>query len=221
MDIKTILFVLLATQLFQSCGECKPDRYGEFLQLVMPVTTSPAKDTFAIGDTLTIEANFVKDIEIYNTTNTIKLDSFKFFTQFGVADITDTFENFNVLIDTIVEVGQVGYLPLQGAIAYPINFLEDEGGYHLKFKVILKSKGMFWLFFSSAEFFYEEPNYDHPALYTCDNNRRDRVIVFFKNSNTTLKAYQDIFLKTKVDYLLQSWDFERYSNLGSISIIVQ
>ena len=222
MDIRYAFIFIIIVQVFQSCGECKPDKYGEFLQLVVPVTTSPAQDTFSIGDTLTIVANFSKEIEVYNTDYTIYLDSFKFFTDFGISEISDTFENYAVNIDTIVEIGQVGFVPLhENVVAYPLKYQEDDEGYQLKFSIVLKSKGMFWVFFSCGFFYYEPGAYDHPALYVCDKNRRDRVIVFFKNNSTTPEAYQNIFLKTKVDYLLQSCDYERYSNLGSVSIIVQ
>jgi hypothetical protein len=222
MDIKYACILIVSIQLFQGCGECKPDKYGEFLQLVVPVTTSPAKDTFSLGDTLTIEANFSKEIEVYNTDYTIYLDSFKFFTDFGISEISGTYENYAVNIDTIVEIGQVGFVPLHdNVIAYPLKYQEDDEGYQLKFKIVLNAKGMFWVFFSCGLFYYEPGAYDHPALYACDKNRRDQVIVYFKNNSTSLETYESMFLKTKVDYLLQSCDYETYSNLGSISIIVK
>lgn len=221
MGIRIVLIGFAVQYLLQGCGECKPDKYGELLELVVPITTSPAKDTFMLGDTLTIEANFDKEIEVYNTSYTIKLDSFIFYTDFGISEISDTFENYAVNIDTLVEIGNVGYIPLQGAVAYPVKYVEDSEGYKVKFKIVLNSKGMFWVFFSSGFFYYEPQFYDHPALYTCENNRRDQVVVYFKNISTTFEAYDHLFLKTNVDYLLHSCDFERYTNLGSVCIIVQ
>lgn len=215
-------FLVLVIYLFQSCGECKPDKYGEILQLVVPINTSPSQDTFGIGDTLSFESHFDKDIEIYNTSYTIKLDNFKFFGLFGISEITDTIENYNFNIDTIVEVGKIGYLPLyDNVIAYPIEFFEDDSGYHLAFKVVLKTKGMFWIRIVSANFFYEESNYDHPALYICESNRRDRIKVYFQNPNTSIENYNEVFLRTKVDYLLESVDYKSYQEGGGISVIVQ
>ncbi len=220
MDIK-IIFISFSIFL-GSCGECKPDKYGEILELVVPIRTLPAKDTFEIGDTILIEANFSKEIQIYNTNNSIKLDSFIFFTQFVISEISDTVEKYKGIIDTIVEVGHVGYLPLQDdVVAYPVSYHEDDEGYHLVFRIILKTSGRFWVAFSSSSLFYDKPYYDHPALYVCNNNRRDRVEVFFENSSTTHEAYSSIFLKTKVDYLHQLVDFDRYEKAGSICIIVQ
>ena len=138
MDIKCISIFIIIVQILQSCGECKPDKYGEFLQLVVPVTTSPAKDTFSLGDTLTIEANFSKEIEVYNTSHTIKLDSFVFFTDFGISEISGTHENYAVNIDTIVEIGKVGFVPLHdNVVAYPLKYQEDDDGYKMKFKIVL------------------------------------------------------------------------------------
>ncbi len=222
MDTRYIMYLLLITQFFQSCDECKPDKYGEILELVVPITTSPSKDTFAIGDTISFKANFTKEIQIYNTNNTIRLDSFDFFGLFGISEISDSFERFNINIDTIVTVGQLGYLPLyDNAVAYPVTFLENDSGYHLEFKIVLNSSGIFWIRISAASFFYDKSNYDHPALYVCDNNRRDRIDVYYENASTSFNAYNNIFLKTKVDYLLQVLDYENFQKGGGISIFVQ
>ncbi len=221
MGLKFIFYLLTIVLLLQSCGECKPDKYGEILELVVPITTSPAKDTFATGDTILIEAHFGKLIEVYNTIHTFELDSFDFFTDFLVLEISDTVENYYSEIVTIVEVGQVGYLPLQGALTYPLTYFEDEDGYHIVFKIVLKSPGMFWVAFSTSSFLYDKPFYDHPALYVCDQNRRDRVEVYYENSSSTLNAYNEIFLKTKVDHLKKNIDFESYSKVGSHCIVVR
>ena len=216
MGIKYLLYLTVLSQVIQSCEECKPDKYGEILELVVPITTSPAKDTFKIGDTLSIEANFDKDIEIYNTSNTIKLDSFTFFGLFGVSEISDTVENYICQYCTIVEIGQVGYLPLyDNVIAYPIEFFEDDSGYHLAFKIVLNTSGMFWISLVSANIFYEKSNYDHPALYICENNRRDRIEVYYQNTSTSIKTYNDIFLKP-VGNLKSQVNFDNYQKGGGI-----
>lgn len=80
------ILVLLFPIYFQSCEECKSDEYGEILELDIPITTFPAKDTFLFGDTLAIQANFNKEVELYNKAGTIRLDSFKFFALFGVSE---------------------------------------------------------------------------------------------------------------------------------------
>lgn len=113
------------------------------------------------------------------------------------------------------------YLPLNGAVTYPVEFEEDNDGYHLSFKIVIHSRGKFWLNISSSPILYEDPNYEHPALYSCENNRRDRVNLYFTNTSTTLDAYNQIFLTSNVDYLLRLMDFERYSKAGSIAIIVK
>lgn len=190
--------------------------------MVVPITTSPAKDTFNFGDTLSIEAHFDKEVEIYNTAYSIRLDSFNFFGLFGISEISDTVENYQINFDTLVSVGSVGYLPLHyNVIAYPVEFYEDENGYHLAFKIVLNTKGRFWVNLTSASFLYEEPYYDHPALYACENNRRDKVNVYFLNTSTSEEAYKDIFLKTNVEYLKRLVDYDDYQKGASISFIVQ
>lgn len=221
MDIKNILLLIAIPNLFQSCDECKPDKYGEVLELDVPISTNPAKDTFFVGDTLTIESNFSKEVQLYNKSETIRLDSFKFFALFGLSEISDTIEDYDIQIDTIVQAGKLGYLPLQGAVAYPVEFDENPNGYHFAFKIVIHERGKYWLNISSSPLLYEEPYYEHPALYLCDNNRRDAINIYFTNISTTLQAYNQIFRTTKVDYLLRLMDFDRYSKAGSISIIVK
>ena len=162
MDIKYAFIFLIFVQIFQSCGECKPDKYGEILELDIPITTFPSKDTFFIGDTLTIEANFSKEVELYNKSGTIRLDSFKFFALFGISEISDTLEDYAVPIDTVVEAGKVGYLPLHGALAYPLEFDEDLDGYHLEFKIVIHASGKFWL--NISQFLHADQKQDRYAF---------------------------------------------------------
>ncbi len=219
MASKTLVMLVFVSLLAWSCN-CEEDSYGEVLDLVIPITTYPDKDTFHIGDTIWIEAQFNKDIRILNSTKTIRLEAFTFFTDLGIAEISGETENYQVDIDTITEIGAIDYLPLHGALAYPLTFIEEEHYYVFKGAVVLKSKGLFYLFFSTNGRFYEVPFYDHPKLYVCKNDRRDRVNVHYDNPSTSQANYEELFRQTQVDYLLDLYDYERYKNLGTISFKV-
>jgi hypothetical protein len=199
---------------------CEEDAYGEVLELVIPFTTYPEKDTFHVGDTIWIDTHFDKDIEILNSPKTIRLENFTFFVEFGIAEISGDTENYNIEIDTLTEIGTIGYLPLHGALAYPITIIEDDFHFSFRGAIILKTPGMFYMFFSTDGGLYEGPYYDHPKLYVCKNDRRDEVYVHYYNVSTNQADYDNYFRKTQVDYLLDLYDYERYKNLGTISFVV-
>ena len=95
MAIKFLLFSALAFYII-AC-ECTEDKFGEALELNVPINTYPNKDTFNIGDTLWVEADFSKDIDVRNNANSIHLDSFNFFTEMAISEISDTTELFEHL----------------------------------------------------------------------------------------------------------------------------
>ncbi|HEY3386072.1 MAG TPA: hypothetical protein VGK46_06160 [Saprospiraceae bacterium] len=214
------LLVLSAVYLFFSCGKCEEDQFGEKLELIVPINTTPSRDTFGIGDTLWIEAIFSKHIEVNNVSDKIRLDGFNFFTDLVITEISDTVENNSVHIDTIVKVGKLEYLPLSTLIVYPITFKEDQDSYSFMAGVSFKENGLYLINFNTDIGLFEYPNYEHPALYACEGNRRDQVIVKYKNQSTSIKNYSTLFRKTKVDYLLNLVDFDEYRNQGCITIIV-
>ena len=165
-------------------------------------------------------AHFKKEIAILNSSSTIRLEDFKFFTEIGIAEISGENENFNVKIDTLTFIGKMGYLPLHGALVYPLTYVEDFEFYTFKGAIILKSSGLMHLAFSTDGSLYEAPFYDHPKLYVCKDDRRDRVNVHYDNPSTSHANYEEFFRQTQVDYLLDLYDYERYKNLGTISFIV-
>ena len=172
------IIMLCALYIFFSCGKCEEDRFGEKLELIVPINTMPGQDTFSVGDTLWLEANFSK------------------------------------------EVGRLEYLPLSTLAVYPITYVEDSDGYKFMAGVIFKEKGLFLINFNTDIGLFESPNYEHPALYTCEGNRREQVIVRYRNQSTSMENYTSLFRKTKVEYLLQLVDFEEYKNQGCITVVV-
>lgn len=214
------ILMLCALYIFFSCGKCEEDRFGEKLELIVPINTMPGQDTFSVGDTLWIEANFSKEVEVNSLSERIRLDDFNFFTEFVISEISDTLPDYLVHIDTFVKVGRLEYLPLSTLAVYPITYVEDSDGYKFMAGVIFKEKGLFLINFNTDIGLFESPNYEHPALYTCEGNRREQVIVRYRNQSTSMENYTSLFKKTKVEYLLQLVDFEEYKNQGCITVVV-
>ena len=219
MDIKLFLLLALIGIFLASC-DCKEDKYGEILELEVPITTYPMKDTFNVGDTLWIEANFEKDVSLYNSSNTIRLDSFNFFTEMAISEISGTTELFGIFVDTVVEIGKLSFLPLATAAVYPIQYEEDADTYRFKAGLILTSKGLFLISIITPSFLYEE-EYNHPALFSCGHNKRDKIEVYYYNQSTNETTYNNLFLQTNVQYLKDLLTYEKYANSASITIRVQ
>lgn len=220
MGIRFIILLYVAIN-FLSCGNCEKDEFGNRLELIVPINTWPNKDTFNIGDTLWVETMFDKNIQVKNSNSRIKLDSFNFFSELIISEVSDTFENYNVNIDTVLKIGGVDYLPLATLSVYSITFYEDKNTYSFLAGLSFHDPGLYLISFNTDSGLFEYPNYDHPALYTCENKRRDQVIIRYLNKSTSLENYTTHFKKSKVEYLLQLVDFEEYKDQGAITIIVQ
>jgi len=222
MDTKNIFVILvvwIGISSFWGCGKCEGDEFGIRMKLIVPINTFPAQDTFFIGDTLWIEANIDKYVEVENHTGKIFLEGFDFFTEMGISEISATVENFTPRIEFIEQLGQVEQLPLVTAVSYPLTFIEEDNTYNLKIGIVLLEQGRYYLSFSTQPLLYER--YEHPAVYLCEDMRRESVKVIYTNSTTNLESYEDIFLETAVNYLFEFMDYPRYESVGAHSFIVK
>ncbi|WP_425420642.1 hypothetical protein [Phaeodactylibacter xiamenensis] len=206
-----------ATLFLASCG-CRQDSFGEQLELVIPIEVKPEQDSFRLGDTLWISADFSKNVEVRGQEKKIYLENFNFFASLVVSEISDTVERYIPNPTFVVRKGELEVLPLQTAISYPMYFVETETAYQFEAGIVLKVPGLFHLGISSSESVLER--YEHPAMYACKNDRRSQVQIYYQNSVTNEERYERLFLQTEVDYLLELVDFQRYSDYGGFTFIV-
>ena len=209
---------LIGTFVFTGCKECESDEYGAELELVVPIETTPLSETIRVGDTLWITANFDKEVMLKDRPLSIRLDDFNFFTEIGVSEITDTSEHFSVEIETIEDVGQISFLTLQTALTYPVFYEEREDAYHFRGGIVFNQEGLFFVRLNTQPLLYE--SYEHPAMYQCGDKRRRSVRVCYANASTNVENYENIFLQTNVDYLLELMDYERYASIGAFTLRV-
>ena len=222
MDTKNIFVILvvwIGISSFWGCGKCEGDEFGIRMKLIVPINTFPAQDTFFIGDTLWIEANIDKYVEVENHTGKIFLEGFNFFTTLIISEISDATENFAPEIEIIEQIGQVEILNLPTAMVYPLFYVESDPFYNFKAGVVFNEIGRYYLSFDTEPDLYK--NYEHPAMYRCESVRRLSVEVSYTNTSTSQEAYSDVFLDTDVDYLIELMDFSRYSSIGAHTFIVR
>lgn len=176
-------------------------------------------DTFKLGDTLWIHASIDKNVVVRNSSRHIYLENFTFFTKFLISEISDSFEITNLNFHTFELIGEIDNLTLPTGIVYPIHYFESNNKYEFYGGVVLETSGLFYTRFSTSSSIFEY--YDHPAIYECDNNRRSNIRVYYSNQSTSLSNYENLFLTTKVDYLLELIDYQRYKDFGGHTFYVK
>jgi hypothetical protein len=221
MDTKFLLVSLfiIGVLTLNGCKNCESDEYGAELELIVPIETTPLSETIRVGDTLWITADFDKEVMLKDRPLSIRLDDFNFFSEIVVSEITDTTENYSIDIEIIEEVGQISFLPLQTAITYPVFYEEREDSYHLKGGIVFNQEGLFFVNLSTQPLLYED--YEHSAMYQCEDKRRRSVRVCYANASTNVENYENVFLQTNVDYLLELMDYEAFESIGSFALRVE
>ena len=200
-------------------GCCISDEYGDNITFIVPVRTLPAIDTFRIGDTLTLHVDLDKNVTLEGHSETYYLENFNFFTELTVSEISDSIEKFNRPFGIFTSIGTLDTNSFSGNIlVYLIEFQEFENDYQFHGGLICREAGLFSVNIASRASLLQAQ--DHPAVKKCKNTRRDNPLVIFPNSSTSINRYNELFLKTKVPYLLELIDFERYSRLGSHTFVV-
>jgi hypothetical protein len=199
--------------------DCKEDIYGEELNLSIPILIKAEHDTIELGDTVWIEMEFSKDVELDNSNKSIRLDSFNFFSELFINEISGNEENYYVSIDSVVITGVMNYLPLPTALSRPIQYEENDLLYSFKASIIIKQRGLFWIGMASSRTIFD--SYEHPALYMCDRNKRDIVNIQYHNPYTNIDNFENQFLKTNVAHLRNSTDYLEFESVGSIVVVIE
>lgn len=221
MDTKFFLVssFFLGSLTLTGCKECDGDTFGEQLDLIVPINTIPSEDIFSTRDTLWIVANIDKEVMVKDNEHLIRLDNFNFFTEMVISEISDTVEYFDIDIEIIQTIGEVSVLPLITAISYPLRYDEEANAYRLRAGIIFNEPGLYLIGFQTFFGLFEE--YEHPAMYYCEDQRRTKTTVTYVNTSTTLNNFENIFGQTQVSYHLEQIDYERFAHGGAHAILVQ
>jgi hypothetical protein len=217
MFIGLVFFTFLL--IFMGCKECEEDVFGNRLELIIPINTIPSQDTFHIGDTLWVEANIDKHVQVKGENERIFLDDFNFFTSLIISEISDTTENFTTEVEIIEEIGQVENLTLSTAFVRPFIFIENDDFYLFKAGIVFNESGRYYISFNTQPLNYE--SYEHPAMYSCEEKRRVWVDVLYDNISSNLEAYENVFSATGVNYLIELVDYDDFVIGGTHTFIVE
>ena len=213
----TFLFLLLYSITISSCKDkCESDG-GHVFEI--PVTLSPARDTFNIGDTITVTSIFpdevrdtrrdmnfkLKDYNFFPSSNMIKIDTLNYLVEFG--------DNFDVLIDTAFDYSIFNYSSgNEGLIG---DHIYADNTYSLSYKLVTRKEGLY--FFKHFHQLLLSPNQDFEGkcaavesiAHTRLNDRADNNIDMLTSSPDP--SYSEILISNP----------ERYHNGGGYCFYVR
>jgi len=108
----------------------------------IPVSLSPALDTFRIGDTVLVEMNFPIEMEDVHSGDTINMADFPFNTELALVKIdTNPSTNGNNIVEYFCFDGQLNIQPLTGGgQAVQVLFAENTTSFSFACKILLKKK---------------------------------------------------------------------------------
>ena len=139
--------IFLSIILFLSCNK-NCDFPGSYT-FEIPVSLSPAKDTFNIGDTITVISNFTDMVYERKTNEFYKLENIQFYPGTGIVKI-DTLnqvsrinDHFDIFFDTVYQYELQQFSEGQQYLFGQYNYKDN--AYSLKFRFVPKSKGLFYL----------------------------------------------------------------------------
>lgn len=146
--MKYFIILLVSSLYLNSCirEECQFNGQYEF---EVPATLSPARDTFHIGDTISIVSSFGDMVYERKTDMVYKLENFRFYPSTAMkkidssSTVTNVTNYFELLIGESQNYHFIEYSNGdQGVFG---QYLYSDNKYSLEFKLIAKSTGLFYM----------------------------------------------------------------------------
>lgn len=141
-----IIFVIALTAYLA----CTPQNKNEYIQVKpqIPLLITPFKDTFNIGDTMYLEADFPDTMRNMLNGAFYKFENFDFYETLMFNKLVDTAtSNQPTNIDNFKIINEVGQIVSVGSFA-DVKYLYQDGRYKLKSKIIPLSTGVQSITFS-------------------------------------------------------------------------
>ena len=219
MGSKNIVTSICAAFVLFAAGCSCEDEFGEFLDILIPIESSPAQTTFTVGDTISYRAGFSTDAMVDNSSSTISIAGFDLFTAFGIQEISspDTVD-FGRPVQIIQRIGEVGQFGGAQPL-YPLRFEERDDSIMIDFGVVVLEPG---LYSTGFNFLIAEPeDIDHPLARQCgDGPRRNLVKLFYINPSTDRAAYDSLYLSSLNPDIQRLGTWDRYRLTGSTTFRV-
>lgn len=145
MKYSILLFLFVGILSCGSCGDKECDFPGAY-EFVIPTTLSPVKDTFHIGDTITV-TSFLSDMVFdQKTKKNYHLVDFKFYPNTSIykldtSIISNDMAGFDVIVNSKYDYKIRSFSDGSKGLFGQFNYIDNY--YHLEYKIIPKKKGLF------------------------------------------------------------------------------
>lgn len=192
------LFLLIITVFSCTPKECQIDSVD--YNFILPANLSPTKDTFNIGDTITVRSQFSNMVYDRETEQHYILNDIQFFLESRIRRIDtigkiDDFTEFEVIVNSEYDFSFFNY-STSGARAL-IGDYNYDNEYDLEFKLVPQKRGLFFFILgSSINSFGEDQHFDGKC----------------KNIEIGASVEMNAGADNNVDFLLDSPD-EEYNTL--------
>lgn len=200
-----------------SASQCEDRACHRNYIFKLPFTFSPAQDTFHIGDTIVVAANFSNEFVDIETGEAFILKDFKsFFTEINLTKIdVSPLIDANPIVTFTALTGNINYLPLVTDSSHEIEYSYNEPHYQFAGKMILNAKGLFTLTLPTSSFYASE-NLNRIDLTDCKN---EFLILQYKmNDNEDENNFH--LLQGSADLLVRGTSSEVYRKSGQYTFIV-
>lgn len=184
--MKKIIFFYFLSLILSACIKEKCRLVGGTYEFEVPATLTPSQDTFRVGDTITITSSFSDMVYERKTDTWYKLENFKFFpgTELKRIDVTPVEEgllSFEILIDT--SIGYHVTVFSEGTIALIGEYKYHQNEYSLKFQLIAKEPGLFYMEQSIFPLLAKNQNFEGK----CSNLENDGVVKMNNGANNNIE----------------------------------
>ncbi len=218
--IKNIYFILLGVVLLFALTGCPGEGAGcpSSYRFKIPAQVFPQKDTFKIGDTLTMVSEFSDRVYELETEREYLLENFDFWmvTNLRKIDSVQTIDGFTpneLIIDSVYLNTERSYFNNAANVYYYyLNYKYENNKYVLHCKVVLKEVGLY-RFMIGSTMSLAFPSQDFPGK-ECPKRDNEGIMYVNERENNNYELLQYAKDENK-DIKL-----EKFNNSGSFAFVV-
>ncbi len=212
---KTLLFFWILLTL-SSCIKKDCEIPNNLYEFEIPATLSPAKDTYKVGDTISVISRFPHQVYERNTQRSYELADYKFNPELDIWEVSNEeidktiLNDFEVIIDTSIYDFQK-FVFSDGTIIYEGNYLNKNGEYVLEYQFIPTKTGLYMFSHSS---FSSSSSANQPFPEKCNNVESGawvRLNAGQNNNPQFLLNSENEYLRTTI-YPRRKDDFNGFGN---------
>ena len=149
-------FFIFGIILIFSCNSCDPlgieDRCERDYSFSIPVTMSPALDTFHVGDTIHINMEFPVEMEDQSSGEFFDMSDFPFDLEIAMAWLSyDPIVSAEIDFQFIERIGKITKIPITSELAINLDPELSDNTFLMEFDIVLDSIGLTGFSFNNRE----------------------------------------------------------------------